>query len=90
MVFVSWNCRGLGNLKETLILQNLVHTHKPDFFFLMETLVNKNKIKDRRVKLKFDNVAVMDRVGCRGVLAIYWNNFISCLVHNFGQNFIDV
>lgn len=39
---LSWNCRGLRNVRAT---GDLVKSHKPDVLFLAETLGINNKLK---------------------------------------------
>ena len=51
MSIISWNCRGLGNLRIVHALEKVVNKEEPDIVFLMETKVDKkewiDKVKER-------------------------------------------
>jgi hypothetical protein len=40
MILLYWNIRGLGNQDTQLALLNLIATHKLDFLFLAEPMIN--------------------------------------------------
>ena len=90
MSVISWNCRGLGSLSAIFNLKFLVQYYKPDALFLSETLVFRNKIKEFRCILGFDNCFVVDRQGRGGGLALFWGNSFNCSITNFSQNHINV
>lgn len=70
MNFLSWNYRGLGNFRAVCVLRDLVKSRKPDFLFLFETLVNKNKISELFLSLDFIDSFVFYYVGRGGGLAV--------------------
>ena len=74
MICLSWNCRGLGQARAVQDLSELVKTHKPMVIFLIETLVNSNKIESLRVKLGFQNALAVDRLGRGGGADILWKD----------------
>lgn len=43
MNIVSWNCRGMGNLRAVPNLKDLIRTYKTNILFLFETLVHVKK-----------------------------------------------
>ncbi|CAN0858263.1 hypothetical protein LINGRAHAP2_LOCUS7162 [Linum grandiflorum] len=56
MIVLSWNCRGLGQSRAESVLSELITTHRPNVVILLETLVNKSRMEEIRVKLKFGGV----------------------------------
>ena len=89
MSIFSWNYRGLGHPRTVQVLMDLVRNKKPCFAFLIETLCNKNKLEHIKMKIGFDGLLVVDRVGRRGGLAFLWN--LACVVNllSYDQNYID-
>lgn len=71
------------------MLVDLVCSKKPCFIFLIETLCSKNKLESIKVKLGFDGLFVVDRVGRSGGIALLWN--ASCVVNllSYVTNYID-
>ena len=50
MSLISWNCRGLGNLRSVKTLEKMVNEEEPIIVFLMEMKLNRdwmNKVKDK-------------------------------------------
>jgi len=90
MNIISWNCRGLGNVKAVPALKDLVRVYNPDIVILIETLVHNNKISYLCYSLGFENHFSMDRIGRSGGLAILWRSTIDCFLINFSQNFINM
>lgn len=89
MIGVSWNCRGLGNPRAVLVLKDLVRSRRPDFIFLIETLVHSNKMEEIKIAIGYDGVFCVDREGRSGGLALLWKNCISCSILGFSKNHID-
>lgn len=54
MNIISWNCRGLGNLRAGPSLKHLVRMYNLVAIFLYETLVHSNKVKEFKYMLGFD------------------------------------
>ena len=90
MNVISWNCRGLGNVKAVPALKDLVRVYKPDIVILNDTLVHNNKIAGLCYSLSFDNHFSVDRIGRSRGLAILWRNSIDCSLINYSQNFINL
>jgi exonuclease III len=72
MNILSWNCRGLGNLRTVHDLRRMVKEKKPNLVFLMETKLRQKQMESIRVKLGFKNVFVVDCIGKGGGLALFW------------------
>jgi hypothetical protein len=51
MIFLSFNCRGLGNLIETLALKRLVESQNLDIMLLQESLGEGGKLVSKLGKL---------------------------------------
>jgi len=90
MNIISWNCRGLGNVKAVPSLKDLIRVYKSDIVILIETLVDSNKISDLCYILGFENHFSVDQIGQSGGLAILWRNNINCSLLNYSQNFINM
>ncbi|CAN0880182.1 hypothetical protein LINGRAHAP2_LOCUS13515 [Linum grandiflorum] len=72
MIFLAWNCRGLGNRRAVQVLGEVVQTHKPEVVFLSETLVGNNMMEEIRVSLKFDGCFTVAARGRSGGLCMLW------------------
>ena len=70
MNYLSWNCRGLGNLRAVRIFRDLIKSRNPDFVFLTETLVDEKVIKDLAASNGFVDSFAVGRVGRGGGLAV--------------------
>ena len=90
MSCLSWNCCGLGHPRTVQVLLDLVRSKKSDFIFLMETMCSREKLESLKVKLGFDNLFNMDKVGRSGGLSLYWKSPHNVRLLKFGRNFIDV
>ena len=87
---ISWNCRGLGNSRSIQNLREIIRSQRPSLIFLIETLVNDEKIEQLRIQLGFDGMFVVNRVGRGGGLALLWKQPMTCNLLSFQNNFIDV
>ncbi|CAN0858800.1 hypothetical protein LINGRAHAP2_LOCUS7468 [Linum grandiflorum] len=72
MIVLSWKCRGLFQSRVVHALEDLVKVHRPDVVFLIETLVDKQKLEEIRVKLKFEGCFSEDVIGRSGGLGFLW------------------
>ena len=90
MIGVSWNCCGLGNPRAVRALKDLDKARRPDFLFLMETLIHSNKIDEIKILLGYDGAFYVDREDCSGSPTFLWNNSCSCTIVGFSNNHIDV
>jgi hypothetical protein len=66
MIILSWNCRGLGNLRTVRDLRLMVKEKKVTLLFLMETKVRNKAMQCLRVSLGFDGLLTVDPVGKSG------------------------
>jgi hypothetical protein len=89
MSIVSWNCRGLGNLWTVQKLHRLVKEKKPNIVFLMETKLRSNKMERVRVQLGFEHMFVVDSVGKRGGLALFWTVDAGVEIQNYSRHHIN-
>lgn len=90
MIILSWNCRGLGNLRAIQAIKNLIWVHQPDVILLFETLVQGSKIEEIRINIGFDHALAVDCVGRGGGLATLWRNTVNCVVSSYHQHFINL
>ncbi|CAN0847085.1 hypothetical protein LINGRAHAP2_LOCUS4785 [Linum grandiflorum] len=73
MIILSWNCRVVSLAQ--FLPWGLVKVHRPDVVFLIETLVDKTKLEEIRVKLKFDGCFFVDVWGRSGGLGFLWRTY---------------
>ena len=87
---ISWNCRGLGNLRSIQNLREIIRSQRHSLIFLIETLVNDEKIEQLRIQLGFDGKFVVNRVGRGAGLALLWKQSMTCNLLSFQNNVTDV
>ncbi|VFQ82721.1 unnamed protein product [Cuscuta campestris] len=90
MSIISWNCRGLGNLRTVQEVAELVFAKKPDFVFLMETKGARDKAEVLRVKIGFEGLLAVDSVGTSGGLALLWRSNRSVNLISYSRFHVDV
>ncbi|VFQ84628.1 unnamed protein product [Cuscuta campestris] len=90
MSIISWNCRGLGNLRTVQEVAELVFSKKPDFVFLMETKGARDKAEVLRVKIGFEGLFAVDSVGASGGLALLWRSNRSVNLISYSRFHVDV
>ncbi|XP_074341995.1 uncharacterized protein LOC141679392 [Apium graveolens] len=90
MNLLSWNCRGLGNLRTVRILGDLIKSLNPAFVFLSETLVDKGTIAELCLKPRFADFFAVDKVGRGGGLAVLWKHTVECKIMDHSNNHINV
>jgi endonuclease/exonuclease/phosphatase family metal-dependent hydrolase len=89
MSLISWNCRGLGNLRTVRDLYQLVKEKRPNFLFLMETKRNKIKMEVIRSQLGYAGMFVVDPVGKSGGLALLWRVVEEIEIQNYSRRHIN-
>ncbi|XP_019199061.1 PREDICTED: uncharacterized protein LOC109192809 [Ipomoea nil] len=89
MSLLSWNCRGLGGTQTVRELLGIVSKQRPLFVFLMETKTCVNLVEQVRVKLGFEGVFYVDRVGLGGGLALFWRDSDVATLLSYSINHID-
>lgn len=61
----------------------------PAILFLMETKTYRNRNEKIQYKLGFENMFVVDRVGCRGGLALMWKKGVDVSIQNYSRHHIN-
>jgi exonuclease III len=89
MNIISWNCRGLGNLRTVRELHRMVKQKKPILVFLMETKLRHDRMEAIRRKLEFPNMLAVDCIGKSGGLALLWNEEVKLEIQNYSQRHIN-
>jgi exonuclease III len=89
MNIISWNCRGLGNLRTVRELCRIVKQKTPKMVFLMETKLRKEKMDIIRCKLGFISMFVVDSAEKSGGLALFWDDGIVVDIKNYSQRHIN-
>ena len=56
----------------------------------METLCCRDKLESIKIKLGFEGLFVVDKVGRSGGIAMFWRNGYKVKLLKFGRNFIDL
>lgn len=59
MKIFRWNCQGLNNHLIVQALHSWYWRERPDFVFVMESMVEKRKFEGIRYKLGFERVCVL-------------------------------
>ena len=89
MSLISWNCRGLGNLRTVRDLCQMVKEKRPNFLFLMETKRSKIKMEVIRSQLGYAGMFVVDPVGKSGGLALLWREVNELEIQNYSRRHIN-
>lgn len=90
MSTLSWKCRGLGGPRTVCELLGFVSSQRPDIVFLMETKARSTQLENLRVRLGFEGLFIVDRVGMGGGLALLWRNSDLVTLLGYSSNYIDV
>ncbi|KAI5316585.1 hypothetical protein L3X38_036292 [Prunus dulcis] len=89
MIYLLWNCQGLGSDLTVRALGRLIYKHRPPAVFLMKTKMRSNSIDGVRRRMGFDNCFNMDPVGVAGGLSLWWDNSVEIEVLFSTPNLID-
>ncbi|CAN0871077.1 hypothetical protein LINGRAHAP2_LOCUS9741 [Linum grandiflorum] len=90
MILMSWNCREMGQSRAVQALDELVKTHRPRVIILLENFVNKSRMEEVRVALKFEGCFAVDAVGHSGRICVLWKEKEEVRIMEFGRNIITV
>ncbi|XP_060965604.1 uncharacterized protein LOC133034522 [Cannabis sativa] len=90
MSLLSWNCRGLGNLRAIQFLKEIVFQKKPNVIFLCETICKNDKINYVKRLLGFEGSYVVEARGHSGGLAMLWKKEEEGQLLGFSHNHIDL
>ena len=86
---VSWNCRGLGNLRTVKALKRALKKKAPICVFLMETKLTTEQLNDMKQNWEYNQGLVVSCDGLKGGLALLWKPTTQVHVQNFSRWFID-
>lgn len=90
MSCLSWNYCGLGHQRTVQVLMDLGKSKNPSFIFLMKTLYCRDKLEAIKVKLGYEGLFVVDKVGRSGGLAFFWKSKYKVNLLKYGRNFINI
>ncbi|XP_043814104.1 uncharacterized protein LOC122724008 [Manihot esculenta] len=90
MTTLSWNCRGLGNQETIRELHELVTSKRPNFIFLIETKIKKERVFKIRKELGFAGGFAVDPIGIGGGIALFWKIENNAQLLSFSNHHIDV
>lgn len=85
---LSWNVRGLGDIKKCAVVKDLIADANPDLICFQETKWEECSIfKLRQVcTSKFRNYSNLDAEGTRGGIVLAWSNSFT-LSHTFTHTY---
>nr|XP_023870319.1 uncharacterized protein LOC111982934 [Quercus suber] len=90
MSLLSWNYRGLGNLRTVKALEKAVNKEEPNIVFLMETKSNREWMEQVKDHCKMKHGLIVPSDGSKGGLAMLWKEGIKVEVQTYSQEHIDV
>lgn len=68
----------------------MIRHENPRCIFLCETISDKKKMEDIRLKLGFEGMIVVDPIGRNGCIAMLWRDTEKVTLRSYSQNHIDV
>ena len=83
MNLLSWNCRGLGNLRTVNALSEVVKKEEPKIVFLMETKSNRDWMVMVKDKCNLKHGLYVNSIGSKGGLAMLWREEVQLEVQTF-------
>ena len=90
MIILAWNARGLGSTRAFQILLRLKQVYKPNLVFIMETKTDNVRLEGFRVKLGFCGKLVVNSVGSKGGLCLFWDDSVDISLLSYSCSHIDV
>ncbi|XP_040994390.1 uncharacterized protein LOC121240940 [Juglans microcarpa x Juglans regia] len=90
MKCLTWNCRGLGNLRTVRELHFLVKQKGPNILFLIETKSSREGTEQIRNSIGFDRSFTVNAKGSSGGLAMMWNSEMDIEVLTYTSFHISV
>ena len=88
MNILSWNCRGLGNLRAETVLSHLVRDKAPQVLFLMETKQIVDEMRRIQADLHYRSMLVVLCIRRAGGLAMLWKEEVSLDIQTYSSNHI--
>ena len=89
MNLLSWNCRGLGNLRTVRALQKVINKEDPAIVFLMETKSDLEWMLKVKEWCKFKNGLVVPCQGKSGGLTMIWKEEVKLDIQTYSSSHID-
>lgn len=83
MNILSWNCRGLGNLRAETVLSHLVRDKAPQVLFLMETKQTVDEMRRIQADLHYRSMLVVLCIRRAGGLAMLWKEEVSLDIQTY-------
>ena len=90
MSCVSWNCRGLGNLRAIRALKRLVLFKDPMMIFLCDTKSSNECMERLKSQLNFDFVFTVPSSRRSVGLCAMWKGEMNMSLRSFSSNHIDL
>ena len=90
MTLLSWNSRGLGNLRTVKALEKVIKKEEPTIVFLMETKLNTKWMKNVQERCKLKHGFIVPGNDKSSGLALLWKEDTIVDVQTFSQTHIDV
>ncbi|CAM8993856.1 unnamed protein product [Rhodiola kirilowii] len=90
MRIIGWNCRGVGGPRAVRSICDVVRTHRPSIFGLIETKKNDGNWDPIRCRLGFKGCVAVDSRGKSGGLALMWTDEVELELLSFSHSHIDV
>ncbi|KAL0011877.1 hypothetical protein SO802_006985, partial [Lithocarpus litseifolius] len=86
---ISWNCRGLVNLRSVKALEKVVSNEDPIIVFVTETKSNKEWMEMVKDKCNMKHGLIVSSEGKSGGLAMLWKEGTTVEVQTYSQTHID-
>lgn len=74
MKIFSWNCRGIHNLETIQTLRNWCWRERPDFVFIMESMIDRQRLDVVCNKCGFHNGICISSQGNSGGIGLWWRD----------------
>lgn len=87
---LSWNCRGLGNLETINELLDIASNFKPNFIFLMEVKIDRERVEVVQKQLKYNGLCFYPGENNGGGVALLWRDKNTARLISIFLNFIDI
>ena len=79
MKIFSWNRQGINNPETVQALRNWCWRERPDFFFIMESMIDRQRFESVRNICGFHNVICISSQGSSGGIGLWWRDQKVCL-----------
>ena len=83
MSLLSWNYRGLGNLRIVKTLEKVVNKEDPKIVFLMETKSKREWLEKVKEQCKMKHGLIVPSDGTKGGLAMLWKKGITVRIKTY-------